>query len=695
MPTDTTKPGYKSHREAMARRKRRISSETRDIGAVPECANELRRDAAAGSLRVFLETYMAATFPLAWSPDHLRVIDRIETAVLRGGLFCLAMPRGSGKTSLNEGAALWALLNGHARFVFLIAAESTQAAKMLASIQTELEWNDELGADYPEVCYPIAMLEGVRQRAAGQLSEGEPTLLQFRGNRLVFPTVAGSSVSGSVVQVAGITGAIRGAKHKLASGETLRPDLVLVDDPQTDESAHSEAQCLSRERTVATSVLGLAGPTRKIAGLMAVTVVRKGDLAERLLDAERHPEWTSERTKMLTAWPTNTQLWDDYANVLRRCMAETQGDISAATEFYREHRDEMDAGAAASWAERHNADELSAIQNAMNLYIRDPYAFAAEYQNDPLDERETSETDLDADTIVRRLNGRKRRTVPADAEHLVTFVDVQGKALYWLACAFADDFTGYVVDYGTEPEQRLGYFTLRQVRDSLANRAKGAGLEGSIYAGLERWGERVLGRTYVREDGAEMRVTRCLVDAGWGQSTDTVYEWATASKYRELVTPWHGRHVGAGHKPMAEWNKKRGERVGDGWRMPAMTGRRRSRHVVGDVNKWKSFVAARLSVPVGQRGALTLYGDDGHQHRMLADHCISERPVRVESKGGGACDEWRLQPNRDNHLWDCLVGCHVAASIQGARLPTSGTTRTRGESRASIRQLMRQNRGTR
>jgi hypothetical protein len=54
--------------------------------------------------RTFCERYFPQTFRLAWSDDHLRVIGRIENAVLEGGLFAMAMPRGSGKTSLCETA---------------------------------------------------------------------------------------------------------------------------------------------------------------------------------------------------------------------------------------------------------------------------------------------------------------------------------------------------------------------------------------------------------------------------------------------------------------------------------------------------------------------------------------------------------------------------------------------------------------
>ena len=67
--------------------------------------------------------YFPATFNLAWSDDHLKVIARIERGVLQGGLFALAMPRGGGKTSLCIVAALWAVLVGHREFVCVIGTE--------------------------------------------------------------------------------------------------------------------------------------------------------------------------------------------------------------------------------------------------------------------------------------------------------------------------------------------------------------------------------------------------------------------------------------------------------------------------------------------------------------------------------------------------------------------------------------------
>ena len=67
-----------------------------------------------------------------------------------------------------------------------------------------------------------------------------------------------------------------------------------------------------------------------------------------------------------------------------------------------------------------------------------------------------------------------------------TFVDVQQRVLFWMLCAWEEDFTGYIADYGTWPDQKRPYFTLRDVRATLGRSTPSAGMEGQIYAGLEK-----------------------------------------------------------------------------------------------------------------------------------------------------------------------------------------------------------------
>lgn len=676
---ETFEPGwtegdYESHKDAVNARSRASSESSRDIAAegwVHPPINPDRKEACRQSFQGFCEFYFPQTFHLAWSADHLKVIRKIETAVIHGGLFAMAMPRGSGKTTLCETACLWALLYGHREFIALIGSDEDHAADMLDSIKSELENNDLLDEDFSDVTGPIRALEGIHQRAAGQLYRGARTHIGWTAKEIVLPTIEGSAASGAIVKVAGITGRIRGMKYKRADGKSVRPSLVLLDDPQTDESARSRSQCTTREQVLAGAILGLAGPGRKIAGLMTLTVVRPDDMADRILNRDKHPQWQGERTKMVYAFPTHEKLWQQYAQLRAEGQRNDTG-VGLATEFYRTHKDQMDVGALVAWPVRHNPDELSAIQHAMNLKLdQGDAAFWAEYQNEPLLEK-TDDEMLTADFIAAKTNGMKRGEVPVGVNHLTMFIDVQGALLFWLVCGWEDDFTGYVLDYGAYPDQTSGsYFTLRDAKRTLQMVHKGTGQEGAIYAGLETLTGRLLTRDWRRDDGAAMKIERCLIDANWGNSTDVVYQFCRQSPHAAIVMPSHGRYVGAASTPFSDYKPRRGDRVGLHWRIPAVQGKRVLRYALLDTNYWKSFVHARLAVPMGDPGCLSLFAPPsagGVDHRLLSEHLTAE--YRIQTTGRGReVDEWKLRtPGTDNHWLDCLVGCAAAASMQGAVL---------------------------
>jgi hypothetical protein len=661
------KASYEAVKARAAARNAELARAGQDIGDIPAVADPGRKALAVGNFRFFCETYFPEIFYLPWSRDHHRVIEKIERAVLNGGLFAMAMPRGSGKTVLCQTACVWAALVGATPFVCLIAASADRAKQLLETIKTWLETNPLLHEDFPEVTHPIRSLERITNRQKGQRHNGEPTRIEWAADKVVLPTIAGSRAGGVVISCSGMKGSdIRGQNHARADGQVVRPQLVMVDDPQTTESAWSPSQSQRREAILAGDVLGMAGPGKKIAGLMCATVIRPGDMADNILDREKHPEWQGERTKLVYAFPSNEKLWVRYAE-LRADSLRNDGDGREATDFYGEHRAEMDAGSVAAWPERYNDDELSAIQHAMNLKLRDEAAFFAEYQNEPLVEEETAGV-LTADEIAAKTNGHKRGQVPLGASHLTMFVDVQARLLFYVVAAWEDYFTGYVVDYGTWPDQQRPFFTLRDARRTIPRAFPSAGVEGAIYSALEALIGYYLNRSWRRDDGATVRIDRCLIDANWGQSTDVVYQFSRQSPHSGVLLPSHGKYVGATSTPFSEYKRKRGDRIGHHWRIPNVQGRRQVRYVLVDTNHWKSFVHARLAVTMGDRGCLSIFGHEPQDHRLFAEHLVSEYPVKVEAKGR-VVDEWKVRAMApDNHWLDCLVGSAVAASIQGAAL---------------------------
>jgi hypothetical protein len=283
------------------------------------------------------------------------------------------------------------MLYGHREFVYLIGSDEDHAEEMLDSLRSELDGNDLLLEDFPKACFPIRELEGISHRCNGQTYKYERTHIGWKSGRLVLPTIPPdapepgkpadecdrSEASGAIVTVAGITGGLRGKKFKRPDGRVVRPSLVILDDPQTDQSARSLSQCATREAILAGAVLGLAGPGVKISGILPCTVIAPGDMADRILDRKKHPGWNGSRTGILSSFPKNTALWERYAEARTKSL-EQFGDLRGATSFYLANREALDAGAVATWAQRFNPDEAGPIQHAMNLKLQDAAAFFSE-----------------------------------------------------------------------------------------------------------------------------------------------------------------------------------------------------------------------------------------------------------------------------------------------------------------------------
>ncbi len=674
---------YEEKKNAARNRNLALAMAGRDIGELPEVVNPERKKRCRTNFRLFCEEYFPETFSLEWSPDHLKAIHKIETAVLKGGLFALAMPRGSGKSSLTEVAAIWAMLYGHREFIMLIGATESAALELLDSLMTEFEINEHLAADFPEVCFPIQQLDGIANRCAGQLYHGERTRITWTSNEIVLPTIKGSAASGIVVRVAGITGRIRGMKYKRPDGRSVRPSLVVIDDPQTSESAGSLEQTRKRIRVLAGDILGLAGPGQKISGIMPCTIIRPGDMADIILNRQTHPDWNGERTKMVYEFPKNMKLWEKYAEIRAEALRE-EGNFRRATEFYEAHRAEMDEGAKVSWEARYNHDEISALQHAMNLKFQDEIAFAAEYQNDPLPEDTGGEEILSIDAICAKINGLPHNKVPLACDRITLFIDVQKALLFYVVTAWAGNFTGSVIDYGSWPDQHRREFSLADANPTIQSEFPRAGLEGGLYAALTALTDDLLGREWEREDGAVLKIERALIDANWGQSTDLVYEFCRESRFAGVVLPSHGRYVGASSKPMTEYRKQPGDRLGFNWMMPSVAKKRAVRHVIYDSNFWKSFVHARLAVAIGDKGSLTLYGRIPGVHQLLAEHLTAEYRVKTSGRGR-TVDEWKLKPeHHDNHWLDCLAGCAVCGSMLGCTLPEFGAVAVKKKGRIKL-----------
>jgi hypothetical protein len=660
---------YERRKERERERQAKQSAAGRDIDDdFPGCQNKAQRKKCDASFKAFCLYCFAGKFKKEFSPDHLKAIAKIEASIIDGLLFALSMPRGSGKTTLIVCAVLWAILSGRRRYIALIGPTATHATKLLRTVKVELECNDQLMELYPEACYPVRRLQGIANRCRGQMHAGKRTYIEWGKKAIVLATIPGAACSGALIEIAGMTGSIRGMQHTTPTGETLRPDCVIVDDPQTKRSAKSDTQVTDRLETIQGDILGLAGPGEAICGFMLCTVIRKGDVADQLLDREAHPEWQGERFQLVYAWPTNEALWDEYARIRAEELSSGRG-IGAATEFYIRHQKKMDAGSQVGWEARYKKGEASAIQHAYNLLLQDEEAFWCEYQNEPRDPDEDSEL-LTVDQLMAKHSGYLRGVVHPDADTLTAFIDVQGKCLYWMVVAWrTEDFTGWIVDYGTWPDQGVTYFTLAGARSTLAKKYPRAGIEGRIKAGLVDCIDYLIGRVFETPNGDQHRLRRVGVDAAWGTSTKVVQDVCRTHDHAAQLMPCFGRGITTTQAPIESWRPVEGERRG--LKLLIRPTKGGGRHMLIDTNYYKTFVHNRFATADGDRGSLCFPKPRPRyktEHKMPAEHCRVEtrKHVITEERRG---DVWTLPAAKpDNHFFDCLCNCTALATVEGVKL---------------------------
>jgi hypothetical protein len=663
---------YENKRQRENERQRRAARDAQDIGPLPPVIDQTLRDAADGSFRRFCEACFPQRFPLAWSANHLLAIERIEQVVAGGGLYALAMPRGTGKTTLCEAAVLWATSTGRKRCALLVGADKASALKLIESIKGELEANDEFLSLYPEVCFPIHCLEGQTNRAKGQKLDGERTKIGWKASEVILPCVPGAASSGAAILVRSIAGGIRGLKLRGPDGEQIRPDLFLLDDPQTDASAKSERQTNTRIATITKVLRFLSGPGVRMSGLMPCTIIRRGDLAARFLDRDSHPEWHGQITKMLDALPTAEamELWWEYARIRDEDLRRG-GDAKIATTFYRDHRQAMHDGAIVTWPERFEPHQLSGLQFAMDwLTARDPdaaSAFWSECQNEPQADAILGGVTVEAETLPGRVLGIAALRLPDWATHVTAAIDVQHKVLYYMVCAWGPGLRGHVLCYGAWPDQRSLNFTSRNPPIPIASQVVGT-LDRQLAYAIDQLGNALLSTPFQRATGAKLSIGRLFVDAADGHATDVVISYCDDPARAATAIGVRGVGIGPADCPMREWKFDPADvpLIGLDW-VAAKMKRRNNRHLRFDANSWKSRVARGLNTAIDSAGAITVYGDSSSDHRPLWTHWLSEEPDKQTSdKTGRSCDVWRKKPNHnENHWWDTLTMCAVAASTLG------------------------------
>lgn len=593
----------------------------------------------------FCLTYLPNRFPLKMSPSQLEGLKRIQQSALTGGLYATACPRGDGKTERAIASIIWCALYGHKKFIVVVAADADSAKRIIEEVWHEIADNNLIYKDWPQVSELFRHGIETPNSCRHLMANGESPRFACAINKVVLPTVKGipDASAGVVIISRGLTGSLRGLRHKGTDGIVVRPDYMIVDDAETDESAHSPKQVETRERLLTGAILGLGGPDKPISAVVNCTVIASGSMAHRLLDHDLHPEWDGLAYKMLVTFANNEKLWDDYANLRHQDQLSA---TATATDFYLQHRKEMDEGCEVSWEARKKPDEISAIQSAYNLLIdRGKEVFWTEYQNEP-PAYVSTQYELDERRILTNLSGYERLTAPSGVEFIACGVDVNFSGLNWTLLGAKRDSTTYVLDHGKVPDK--GDLI---PKDRSSGQTEVQLVSQAIASLVQR-----MDSTTVMVDGEARRVGLMVVDCGY--MMDTVFAALKAIKSTMNLIAVRGRDA-----KNYKLQKHNLIRTGNNWQLVRW---QQGPVIVCNSDYWKEQVQKGFLLLPGVPGSISLYGRDMAPHLRFSAEIVGE--ILREKVVTQMCEYYRWERNvgHRNDLLDSTAYAYAAIHASGA-----------------------------
>jgi hypothetical protein len=660
----------------------------RDL-VLPPVADPARRMACESDTYLFMDTYLSEAFDdkQPWTENRVRIVTEIERAIAQGGDKALAAPRGEGKSTICESlVGVKAIVTGRLRFPVIVAASGPIANQILDNIKTLYEEDGPFAEDYPEVCYPIKQLERAPQRARQQTIAGEFSKISWTSDAVVFPTVTltwcpvcynegreskgglkcsrcgheykayKSKASGAIIKTRGLDAAVRGLKIG-----SKRPDFVLIDDPDTEESAKSIPQTIDRERRIELALGGLGTTRKPVSRLMLTTISTITSVSAKYTDRKLKQSWSGDRLSLVKRWPDRKDLWERYIEIRHDGMEADPPDTTgrAATKFYESNREEMDRGCVVSNEFRFNRDitedgtprQLSTIQ-AVHDDAADKgwdYVFC-ELQNDPPEEETKESTHLSVAVVSGaaiayrgRLSGLAEKVVPDTCEFVTAFVDVQHDRLYFEVVAWGERGRRHVVDYGVYGRDLVDRNI--PLQDATMERIR------SLKQYLEV--------TYRNQSGNPVKPDFVMIDSG--DQTTTIYTSC-------LETGWMPVKGFGGNYTLPKQSVKGGKVIksanGDPWHITLQQhANLKVKFISFDANEFKQRTKASWFVePVNDPGwAIYIFGDDPHTHREYAKQICSAKFERWFEEGKGWKEKWI--EGSDNHHWDTSVGNTLAHSV--------------------------------
>lgn len=607
-----------------------------------------RRRRLERSPEKWLRWYFPNIFTLPFADGHRAIISSILKSDALGKNTVVAAPRGEGKTNIMRYMSIFLVFTGRSRFPVVGGWQSRSASEAFSTWCIALT-SERLVADYPEFCAPFAesthasRLPRLHWKDKDGRIEREPTGAAIKSARMqiVFPDGLGAMAAGS------LQGDIKGLNITTASGESLRPDKLLLDDPQDTDRADDPAFVDEVLHRIDTQWLCLAGPNTRISMMVACTIFAPDDVGESL---GKRKDSVFIRIPRVTSWPkdfdkpdsTSRQLWDRWFDLY--CDDRTRGESFS---FYRRNRRAMCSGFAVSWKYRYDAakgDPDALFAAMVDFYTKGRDAFFSEYQNAPVAQN-TKIYDLTPQCVLSHRVALPPNVPPEDAIFTVLTTDINYS--YGLTYELATFTKGQLCHVMAEGVWCGAPLPISAKNTNQTQRQQ------SVRLALENFAAWVAAQGW--------RIDKWYIDAG-GEQFETVTSFCRqARKEGRLGHAMIGRS-GKTYNPLTrtQFGRVRG-------RVYQCYTRESGRWYCFDADFAKEAAQTSYITPIGQPGSATIC--DGN-HRDYADQMCREVLAAkgvLETRTGAAAGvayKWNTLPGKHDKL-DTHAMAYAAAGYEG------------------------------
>jgi hypothetical protein len=513
-------------------------------------------------------------------------------------------------------------------------------------------------------------LDNAPQRAAKQHVDGVPTQIVWTSDGYIsFPYVPGSKYGGVKYAYYGLDSALRGIN---IDGD--RPDFVIIDDPETRESAKSMMQVEYREKIIDEDVAGLSEEGDELAMVVLTTIQNRTCLSFRLTNRdpdEGKPAFNGLRFGMISKWPTTVQdatdqtklgLWSDYIALRKKDQKDGDEHGRTAVAFYLANRDEMDAGheMLSDYTNPIVLDDgtqvtHSALQVAFNqIADTNLNAYRSEYQNDPEEVGEEFTVKIKPHTVIGCESDYDRYSVTADTEIIVSGVDVRKSELHLVSLASGESMKHRIVDYEAKAHG---------TNETTVEQAEHLVLEG-LNNLVQYWDD----LPCVDVNGTTRTLDLVLIDKGWmGSWKEDGQKKTWASQPVEIFCQRNLRRFlpCKGQPDYRTPAPSRDVILGDNWHINRGKGSARTcSEVIWNAEHWHSLVEDLFATnDEAERFHLFVATDGIHKgHERLSQHIREGANDLLELRQKGSAT--RKQRYRRDHWWDAAAMALVAKSVE-------------------------------